>query len=151
MLQPVCHTLGQTHGALSITRTYAVASISSKEVHAKPARCSRVFSLFSVMNHILLNKQNTQCAPVPTSHARRRTNDVCLIHIGCAPPAFISRSMANGSVYAPFRSCQRNLRFAAETHSPAANHWRRKLSEVSSGGAAGINKNTARSWSRPCE
>lgn len=70
LLQPVCHTPGQTHGALSITCTYAVASISHMEVHAKSARCSRVFSLFSVMNHILLNKQNTRYASVLTSYAR---------------------------------------------------------------------------------
>lgn len=60
--QPVCHTPGQTHGALSITCTYAVASISHMEMLTKSAQCSRVFSLFSVMNYILPNTQHSICA-----------------------------------------------------------------------------------------
>lgn len=58
LLQPVCHTLGQTYRALSITCTYVVTSISHMAVHTKSAQCSRVFSLFGMMNYILPNTKH---------------------------------------------------------------------------------------------
>lgn len=79
LLQPVCHTPGQTHGALSITCTYAVASISHMEVHTKSAQCSRVFSLFSVMNHILLNTKHV----VHESTYQRRVFDSYRFRSAC--------------------------------------------------------------------
>lgn len=77
LLQPVCHTPGQTHAALSITCTYAITSISHVKIHAKSNPRRRVFSLFSVMNYILW--KNTSYMSVLISNTQTMTNYVACV------------------------------------------------------------------------
>lgn len=77
LLQPVCHTPGQTHAVLSITCTYAITSISHMKIHAKSNPRGRMFSLFGVTNYIL--RKTTPYMSVLISNTQTMTNDFACI------------------------------------------------------------------------